>query len=47
VLDLEPVVLGEVVDVAQVFGTRVVGRDAQHLVVPALLVGHPEHPDGA
>ncbi len=24
----------------------VIGRDAEHLVVAALLIGHPEHPDG-
>jgi hypothetical protein len=47
VLDLEPVELGDVVDVAQVLEPRVEGRDAQHLVVAAGLVGHPEHADRA
>ena len=35
------------VDVAQVLLARVVGRDAEDLVVAALLVGHPEHADRA
>ena len=35
------------VDVAQVLRARVLGRDAEHLVVAALLVGHPEHADRA
>jgi hypothetical protein len=46
-LDLQAVVLGEVMDVAQVLGARVHGRDAQDLVVAALLVLHAEHADGA
>src|SRR5947199_8509734 len=45
VLDLQPVELGHVVDVAQVLLAWVVGRYAQDLVVAALLVGHPEHAD--
>jgi hypothetical protein len=36
-----------VVDVAQVLVPRVVGGDAENLVVAALLVGHAEHADGA
>ena len=47
VLDLQPVELRDVVDVAQVLQPRVVGRDAEHLVVAAGLVGHPEHADRA
>src|SRR3712207_7834718 len=39
--------LRHVVDVAQVLQARVRRGDAQDLVVPALLVGHPEHPDRA
>jgi hypothetical protein len=46
VLDLQPVELGHVVDVAQVLQPRVLRRYAQDLVVAALLVGHPEHADG-
>jgi hypothetical protein len=45
VLDLQPVELRHVVDVGQVRHARVGGRHAQDLVVAALLVGHPEHPD--
>src|SRR6266568_501410 len=47
VLDLQPVELGQVVDVAQVLEPWIARRDAEHLVVAALLVGHPEHPDRA
>src|SRR6266498_2889274 len=47
VLDLEPVELRQVVDIAQVLLARVVRRDAQDLVVAALLIGHPEHADPA
>src|SRR6516164_10566310 len=43
VLDLHPVELRQVVQVAQVFLARVGGGHAQDLVVAALLVGHPEH----
>jgi hypothetical protein len=45
VLDLEPVELGHVVDVAEVLHPRVVRRDGEHLVVGAVLVGHLEHAD--
>ena len=47
VLDLDPVVVGHVADVAQVLEPRVGRRHAEHLVVAAGLVGHPEHPDRA
>src|SRR5690606_27173588 len=47
VLDLQPVELGQVVDVPQVLLARVVRGHADDLVVAALLVAHPEHPDGA
>ena len=47
VLDLEAVELRHVVDVADVLHPRVAGRDAEDLVVAALLVGHAEHADGA
>src|SRR5262245_5164139 len=46
VLDLESIELGQMVDVAQVLLPRVLRGHAQHLVVAALLIGHPEHPDG-
>ena len=46
-LDLEPVELGDVADVAQVLEARVGRRDAEDLVVAAGLVGHPEHADRA
>jgi hypothetical protein len=47
VVDLKPVELGHVVELAQVLLSRVAGRHADDLVVAALLVGHPEHADGA
>jgi hypothetical protein len=47
VLDLQPVELRHVAHVAQVLQPRVGRRDAEHLVVSAGLVGHPEHPDRA
>ena len=47
VLDLETVELRDVVDVAQVLQTRVLGGHAEDLVVAAGLVGHPEHADRA
>src|ERR1700727_231387 len=46
VLDLQLVELGDVVDVAEVLPARVAGRDAEDLVVAALLVAHAEHADG-
>src|SRR6201986_3340920 len=46
-MDLETVELGYVLEFAQVTLARVVGRHADDLVVAALLVGHPEHPDRA
>jgi hypothetical protein len=45
VLDLQPVELRHVMDVAQVLLPRVGGRHGQDLVVQALLVPHAEHPD--
>src|SRR5262245_46431581 len=45
VLDLEPVELRQVVDVTHVLEPGVGGGHAEHLVVAALLVGHPVHPD--
>jgi hypothetical protein len=45
VLDLQPVELREMSDVLQVLLPRVVRRDAEDLVVTALLVLHPVHPD--
>jgi serine-type D-Ala-D-Ala carboxypeptidase/endopeptidase (penicillin-binding protein 4) len=47
VLNLESVEFGDVVDVAEVFHSRIPGWNTQHFVVSAGLVGHPEHPDGA
>jgi hypothetical protein len=47
VLDLEPLEFRHVVDVAQVLHPGVGGGHAQHLVVAAHLVPHPEHPDDA
>src|SRR5580693_1972249 len=47
VLDLQPVEVGQVVEVAQVFLAWVARGHAQDLVVAALLVGHPEHADRA
>ena len=47
VLDLQPVVLRHVVDVAQVLPPRVGRGHAEDLVVAAGLVGHPEHPERA
>src|SRR4051812_40495284 len=47
VLDLQAVELAQVVDVAEVLQARIVGRDAEDLVVAALLVGHAEHADRA
>ena len=47
VLDLQPVELRQVVDVAHVLEPRVGRGHAQHLVVTAGLVGHPVHPDRA
>src|SRR5213082_613720 len=47
VMDLQPVVLGHVLELAQVLLPRVAGRDADDLVITALLVRHPEHPDRA
>ena len=47
VLDLQPVELRDVVDVADVLEPRVGRGHAQHLVVAAGLVGHPEHADRA
>ncbi len=47
VVDLEPVELGHVLEFAQLLEPRVAGRDADDLVVAALLVGHPEHADRA
>src|SRR3954449_3676275 len=45
VLDLQPVELRQVVDVAHVLEPRVGGGHAEHLVVATGLVGHPVHPD--
>src|SRR5580700_8856504 len=45
VVDLQPVELGYVLELAQVLLPRVAGGHADDLVVAALLVGHPEHPD--
>src|SRR5262245_12353929 len=45
VLNLHPVERGKVMDVTQVLLPRVVERHAEHLVVAALLVAHPEHAD--
>src|SRR5689334_22306896 len=45
VVDLQPVVLGYVLELAQVLLPRIAGRDTDDLVVTALLVRHPEHPD--
>src|SRR6476661_322029 len=45
VLDLHAVELGKVVDVAQVLLAGIVAGHAQHLVITALLVLHPEHAD--
>ena len=45
VLDLQPVELAQVVDVAQVLQARVLRGHAEHLVVAALFVRHPEHAD--
>jgi len=47
VVDLQPVELGYVLELLQVLLPRVAGRDADDLVVAALLVGHPEHADRA
>src|SRR3984957_2263900 len=47
VVDLQPVELRNVLELAQVLLPRVAGRHADDLVVAALLVGHPEHPDRA
>src|SRR5690242_2406606 len=47
VMDRQPVELGYVLELAQVLLPRVAGRDADDLVVTALLVRHPEHPDRA
>src|SRR5580693_4574972 len=47
VMDLQPVELGHVLELARVVLPRVAGRDTDDLVVTALLVGHPEHPDRA
>jgi tetratricopeptide (TPR) repeat protein len=44
-LDLQPVKLGDVVDVLQMRLPRVARRHAKDLVVRALLVGHREHAD--
>src|SRR5256885_1128790 len=46
VLDLQAVELADMVDVPQMLQAGILGRHAQHLVVAALLVGHPEHADG-
>jgi tetratricopeptide (TPR) repeat protein len=45
VLDLQPVKLGDIVNVLQVRLPRVARGDAKDLVVRALLVGHREHAD--
>ena len=45
VLDLEPVEFGHVEDVLQVLPPRIGRGNAEHLIVEALLVAHPEHPD--
>jgi len=45
VLDLQLVELGDVPDVLQVRQPGIAGRYAEHLVVAALLVPHPEHAD--
>ena len=45
VLDLVQLVLRDVADVLDVVPAVVLGRHAQHLVVAAGLVGHPEHGD--
>ncbi|SIN25220.1 type VII secretion integral membrane protein EccD [Micromonospora cremea] len=47
VLDLQPVELAQVVDVAQVLLAGVLVGHAEDLVVAALFVRHPEHADGA
>src|SRR5580700_1428808 len=47
VLDLQPVEPGQVMEVTQVFLTRVARGHAKDLVVAAILVGHPEHADRA
>src|SRR5215472_4666541 len=44
-LDLKLIKLGDVGDVAQVSHPRVSSRHAEHLVVIALLIAHPEHAD--
>jgi hypothetical protein len=46
VLDLQAVELGHVEDVDEVGLAGVRRRNGEDLVVPALLVGHPEHADG-
>ncbi|MEY4323456.1 MAG: hypothetical protein RL410_1237 [Actinomycetota bacterium] len=46
-LNFEAVELGYMVNVAQVFFARVMGRDAQQLVVATGFVGHAEHADSA
>jgi hypothetical protein len=47
VVDLQPVELGYVLELAQVLLARVARGYADDLVVSALLVGHAEHPDRA
>ena len=46
-LDLQPVESRQVLQVTQVFLTRITGRHAEDLVIAALLVTHPEHADRA
>src|SRR6476619_2069204 len=43
VLDLQQQVLADVPDVAHVVASNIPGGYAEHLVVAARLVGHPEH----
>jgi hypothetical protein len=45
VLDLEPVEFGHVVDVLHMLPARIRRGHAKYLVVEAILVPHPEHPD--
>ena len=46
VLNLQLVVGGDVADVLEALHARVGRHNAEHLVVGALLIPHPEHADG-
>jgi hypothetical protein len=45
-LDLKAVEFGNMMDIAEVLHSGVTCGDAQHLVITARFIGHPEHSHG-